>query len=217
MDTKTNIAVVDDHHLFRDGIVKLIHALDDSFQVILEANNGKEFLTVLDKNNLPDVAVIDINMPIMDGFETVENLKKRHPEVLILILTMNDDEMSLIRMLKLGVNGYIGKDIEPIEFKQAITALLQTGHYYNDQLTQNLIHSITAPDSEHDQHALLSDQELKFVALACSENTYVQIAQEMFLSPKTIDGYRASVFEKLQVKTRVGLVMYAIKVGIYEL
>ncbi|MFD1553821.1 DNA-binding response regulator [Putridiphycobacter roseus] len=217
MNPKIKIAVVDDHQLFRGGLVKLIHSLSDDFQVSLEAKDGLDFLSILSENDLPQLAMIDINMPRLDGFGTVEKLKKLHPEMLILILTMNDDEQSLIRMLKLGVNGYIGKDIDPDELKIAIDQLLKTGHYYNDQMTQNLIHSIQSPDSGYNRNDLLNEQEIKFIALACSEHTYTQIADLMCLSPKTIDGYRASVFEKLEVKSRVGLAIYAIKTGIYKL
>lgn len=216
MSRLIKIGVVDDHKLFRSGIVSLIESLDPNYQVSIEANNGRVFLDLLENDQSIDVLLLDANMPIMDGFETAEIMQKSYPDIRILIISMNDDEESIVRMLRLGVKGFIGKDVEPIELKEAIEAIMNKGFYYTDQLTGKLIKSIQNPFDKHNTHSKLTDQELAFIQLACSEFTYVQIADMMCLSPKTIDGYRASVFEKLNLKSRVGLAVYAIKTGLVK-
>lgn len=211
-----HIGVVDDHKLFRSGLISLVQSLDASYKIVVEANNGNELLDELENVPVLDLLLLDANMPIMDGYKTAEELQKIRPSVRILIITMNDDEESLIRMLRLGVKGYIGKDVEPLELKASIEALMNKGFYYNDQLTGQLIRSLQLPTKEEELQSSLTEQERMFIKLACSEDTYAQIADAMCLSPKTIDGYRASVFEKLNIKSRVGLAIYAIKTGLVE-
>lgn len=217
MKADIKIAVVDDHNLFRRGLIQLVESLDTKFKVMQEAANGEVFLQQLKQNEAIDIAILDINMPKMDGFKTVEVLKAEYPNIKVLILTMNDDELSLIKMLKRGVQGYINKDIEPLELNAALNELIKKGHYYNDEMTKHLINAVKSPGLHAQKSSLLSDQELKFIELACSEDTYKEIADTMCLSPKTIDGYRASVFEKLELRSRVGLAMYAIKSGLVEI
>lgn len=214
MSEKVSIAVVDDHKLFRSGLINLIHSLDLNVVVSMEANNGKELLESLKPGAHPDIVLLDANMPVLNGYDTASILQKKHPDVKVLVVTMNNDEQSVIKMLKLGARGYIGKDVEPEELKQALIQLIEKGYYYTDQLTGQLIQALQIPHKTSSDKDNLSEQELTFIRLACSEDTYSQIADKMFLSPKTIDGYRASVFEKLNIKSRVGLVLYAIKAGL---
>ncbi|UKN01085.1 response regulator transcription factor [Paracrocinitomix mangrovi] len=216
MSNKINIAVVDDHQLFRGGLIELIHSTSSDFEVMLEAKNGKNLFELLDSNNLPDIVLLDINMPVMDGYKTAEKLIAEHPEIKILIITMNDDDESLIKMLRIGINGYISKDVEQSELKEAIENMVHKGFHYNEKITAQLVRSIRFPN-ETDQAFKLTERELDFLNLACSEDTYEQIADKMCLSVKTIDGYRASIFEKLDVKSRVGMVIYAIKNGLVDL
>lgn len=214
MSEKVNIAVVDDHKLFRSGLINLIHSLDLEVIVSIEANNGKELVEFLNRGASPDIVLLDANMPILNGYDTASILQKNYPNIKVLVITMNNDEQSVIKMLKLGVRGYIGKDVEPEELKQALIHIIEKGYYYTDQLTGQLIQALHIPSKPLSDKGNLSEQELTFIRLACSEDTYSQIADKMFLSPKTIDGYRASVFEKLNIKSRVGLVLYAIKAGL---
>jgi len=163
---------------------------------------------------------MDINMPEMDGFETTQWLKQNHPEVKVLALSMYDNETSIIRMLKCGAKGYILKDSEPAELKAAIAAIMDKGFYYSDLVSGKLMHAINKMDDDGDglkSLVPLNDRETDFLKYTCTEHTYKEIADKMFVSPRTIDGYRDALFEKLQVKTRVGLVMYAIKNGIVNL
>ena len=214
--TKARVAVVDDHILLRNGLANLIRSFDQ-YDVIFEADNGKDFLSKLDKNALPDIVLMDINMPEMDGYETALWIKRNHPDVKVLALSMYDNENAIIRMLKSGAKGYILKDIDPSEFRVALDALLRKGYYYSELVTGKLIHAVNhldEPDQPIKNITTLNDREIDFLKYACSEMTYKEIADKMYLSPRTIDGYRDAPFEKLNCKTRVGLVMYAIKNGI---
>ncbi len=213
-----SIVLVDDHSLLRMGLATLVESLGNT--VLFEADNGKEFLDKLDKKNLPDIVLMDINMPEMDGFQTTQWLKVNHPGVHVLALSMYDNETSIIRMLKCGAKGYILKDSEPAELKAAIHALENKGFYYSDLVSGKLMHAINKMDDEGDglkSLTPLNERETDFLKYACTELTYKEIADKMFVSPRTIDGYRDALFEKLHVKTRVGLVMYAIKNGIVNI
>lgn len=214
MDTSTNqisITVVDDHSLFRKGIINLIHQIDDKFKVINEASHGKEFLAQIKNDEIPDVVIMDVSMPIMDGFQTTKALRELNKKIGILALTMKDDETSLIRLLKAGVNGYLNKDVDPDQLKEALHSISSTGYYYTEEVAGKLVNVITHPELGTNEGVELTEQEMRFIELACSEHTYKMIADMMCLSIKTVDGYRARLFEKLNVKSRVGLVMYAYK------
>ncbi|MFM9907786.1 MAG: response regulator [Chitinophagaceae bacterium] len=214
---KASVAVVDDHVLLRNGLVNLIQSFDQ-YDVLFEADNGNDFLEKLKSNATPSIVLMDINMPGMDGFETALWLKKNEPEVKVLALSMYDNENAIIRMLKNGAKGYILKDIEPAEFRAALDSLARKGFYYSELVTGKLIHAVNnldEPDQPLRNIIALNDREIDFLKNACSEMTYKEIAEKMFLSPRTIDGYRDTLFEKLKCKTRVGLVMYAIKNGIF--
>ncbi len=210
-----SIALADDHSLLRISLAQLVESLGNT--VLFEANNGKEFQEKLDKKNLPEIVLMDINMPEMDGFQTTQWLKTNHPDVKVLALSMYDNETSIIRMLKCGARGYILKDSEPAELKAAIHALMDKGFYYSDLVSGKLMHAINKMDDDGEglkSLVPLNDRETDFLKYSCTELTYKEIADKMFVSPRTIDGYRDVLFEKLHVKTRVGLVMYAIKNGI---
>lgn len=206
------VALVDDHKLFRRGLVELINGFTD-YKVVLEATNGKEFIQKLTLQPLPDLILLDVNMPEMDGYETAGWLRQHHPTVKILVLSMYDSEMAIIKMLKLGVKGYILKDAETHELKHALDDLSQKGFYYSDLVSGTLAKSLTKPVVEtHIQHVHgLNDREIEFLKLACTELTYKEIADQMCLSVRTIDGYREHLFEKLNIRSRVGLVLFAIR------
>ena len=212
--TPIKLGLVDDHKLFRKGLISLIEMICHDCTILFEANNGLELQQKIDKANVPDIILMDVNMPGMDGFETVNWLKKNYPDVKVLILSMIEKEETIVRMLRLGVKGYLCKDVEPNELGDALIAVRNKGYYYTDFITGRLIHSLQQDQPQTEQHGgvkSINEQEKKFLNLACSELTYHEIADKMFLSPKTIDGYRNSLFEKLQVKSRVGLVIYAIR------
>lgn len=213
-----NIVLTDDHSLLRNGLAELVKS--QGHTVLFEADNGKDFTNKLNIRALPDLVLMDINMPEMDGFETTQWLKQNHPQVQVLALSMYDNETSIIRMLKCGAKGYILKDSEPAELKTAIDDILTKGFYYSELVSGKLMHAINKMDDDTDglkNLVPLNDRETDFLKYACTEMTYKEIADKMFVSPRTIDGYRDTLFEKLKLKTRVGLVMYAIKNGIVNI
>ncbi len=214
MNEPVKIAVVDDHTLYRKGLIKLIRSISPELDIFMEASDGKEFIDRLSEDQLPDLAIIDIDMPVMSGFEVAEYLKEHYPSVQVLVVTMLDDEQSLIKMIRAGVKGYLGKDVEPDELKKAIHTISAGQFYYTEALSGKLVDAIRNDNMEADQ---LNDREAEFIHYCCSELTYKEIADRMFLSPKTIDGYRANLFERFEVKSRVGLVLFALKRGWVEI
>jgi two-component system, NarL family, invasion response regulator UvrY len=212
---KVKLAIVDDHKLFRDGLAELISSFSD-YKVIIEADNGKDFILQLAVKGIPDIILLDINMKEMDGFETAEWIKEHHPEVKILVLSMYENENAIIRMLKAGARGYVLKDIRKKELEQALSSLVSKGYYYTEMVTGKLIHVINALDEAKPGQSLkdlvsMTPREIEFLKLACTEMTYKDIAEKMCLSVHTIDGYRDALFEKLNARNRIGLVLYAIK------
>lgn len=211
------IALVDDHSLLRSGLGQMVQSM--GYNILFEADNGKAFIERLAENALPDIVLMDINMPEMDGYAATQWLKQHHPTIKVLALSMYDNEQSIIRMLKCGAKGYILKDSDPAELKTAIEAVISKGYYYSDLVSGRLINAINKLDDEDNKLNMLvqlNERETDFLKYACSEMTYKEIADKMFVSPRTIDGYRDALFEKLDVKTRVGLVMYAIKNSIVQ-
>ncbi|MEP7232299.1 MAG: response regulator transcription factor [Ginsengibacter sp.] len=219
MPSKANIVLVDDHTLLRNGLASLIRSFGD-FNILFEADNGQDFINKLKPKTLPQVVLMDINMPEMDGYEACLWLKTNHPTIKVLALSMYDNETSVIRMFKAGAKGYILKDCDPAELKNALEAVVAKGFYYSEMVTGKLIHTINSLDEEDNQARnviQMNEREVSFLKLVCTELTYKEIAEKMFLSPRTIDGYRDDLFQKLNARTRVGLVMYAIKNGIVNI
>jgi two-component system invasion response regulator UvrY len=216
---KPKIALADDHVLLRNGLANLLKDLE--YEVVWEADNGAELLEKLRVSAVPEIILMDINMPRMDGYDTTRWLKENHPDIRVLALSMYDDENAIIRMLKCGARGYILKDSDPAELKLAIHSVLTKGFYDSELVTGKLIHTINHLDEPG--HASvknllgLNEREIEFLKLVCTEMTYKEIAGQMCLSPRTIDGYRDALFEKLNLKSRVGLVLFSIKNGIIKM
>jgi two-component system, NarL family, invasion response regulator UvrY len=211
------IVLVDDHILLRNGLAGLIKDLGHT--VLFEADNGKDLIKKTEAANLPDIILLDINMPEMDGYDTARWLKQHHPQIKILALSMYDNEKAIINMLKSGAKGYILKDSDPSMLNAAIHELLQKGFYYSELVSGKLMHAIShlEEDNVFKTNGNITERETEFLKYSCTELTYKEIAEKMFLSPRTIDGYRDSLFEKLNLKTRVGLAIYAIKNGLVEI
>jgi two-component system, NarL family, invasion response regulator UvrY len=212
------IALADDHTLLRNGLASLVQNF--GYAVVAEADNGQELIDKITAGAAPELILMDINMPGKDGYETTLWLKENHPDIKVLALSMYDDETAIIRMLKSGAKGYILKDSEPGELRAAMESILNKGFYYSEMVTGRLMRTITDMDDEQSgtkKLLNLSDREVDFLKLACSEMTYKEIASQMHLSPRTIDGYRDALFEKLDIKTRTGLAIYAIKNGLVNI
>jgi two-component system invasion response regulator UvrY len=209
-ENQIHICLVDDHRLFRKGLAELIRLLDNRFKVVAEFDNGKQFLDGLDSlTQKPDLLILDVDMPVMNGFETLAAMQTRQIQIPTLIITMITDEEALIKMVRLGVRGYLNKDIDPGILKTAINSIFETGYHFTETLTGRLVAHLKDPHEAHD----LSARELDFIRWCCTELTYTEIAVKMHLSPKTIDGYRAKIFDRFELKSRVGLVLLAVKKG----
>ena len=207
------IALVDDHILLRNGLAGMLR--ESGYNVLFEADNGKDFIAKLEKSASPDIVLLDINMQVMDGYDTADWIRKRHPQIQMLALSMYDEEDAIIRMLKNGVRGYILKDAHPSELKAAIDAIMTRGFYYSEMVTGRLMRSVIDDDNTGNTAArMLSDREKDFLKLAATELTYKEIAVKMHLTPRVIDNFRDSLFDKLDVKSRVGLAIYAVKNGV---
>jgi len=208
----TQIALVDDHRLFRSGIASLINNFD-GYEVIFEAGNGEEMINKISQKNKPDIILLDMNMPVMDGSLTALWLRNNYPDINIIVLSMFKDPEKVLTMIKLGVKGYLLKDSEPDEFEHALQKVSEGEVYYPEFVTRLLVNTVN-----HDEdHAKLLSRDIDFLKLVSTEMTYKEIADEMRVSVRTIDGYRDALFEKLQVKSRIGLVLYAIKHKLIDL
>jgi DNA-binding NarL/FixJ family response regulator len=216
---KTTVALVDDHELLRSGLAGIIRTLGD-FEVAFEAGNGLEFIKKVDLKNPPDIVLLDITMPEMDGYETAAWIRKKLPSVKVLILSMLSNDMAIIRMLRNGVKGYIIKDSKPHVFKEAMESIQRNEFYVNELVRDKLINYVSNEEDEGKQTAMLlniSEHEAHFLQLLCADKSYKEIAEEMCVSVRTIDNYRDNLFKKLDIKTRVGLVLFAIKQGIVNI
>lgn len=220
MRTKETIKLIlaDDHILLRDALAKLINNFDEC-SVIATAGNGEEVKLALEKGSHPDIILMDLNMPVTDGYETAKWLKQNHPGIKVLILTMYDGEIVLIRLLQAGVNGFLKKDIHPSELREALITVAGGDYYYSNHTTGKIASLFFK--NQNNQSALekstFTETEIEFLKLASTDMTYKEIAHTMSLTPRNIDSYRDTLFEKLDVKSRVGLAIYAIKSGIVVL
>ncbi len=205
-----NIAIADDHTLFREGLIKILDNYRD-IKVVIAAENGKELLNTLKTvQEQPQVCILDINMPVMRGYETAKQLRKIYPGMGIIALSMYDDEAKIIRMIRSGANGYLLKDCMPSILVDAIKEVYETGIYHSDIMTDEVLNRSRAEEGKKNK---LTDKELLFLTLASTDRTYKAIADEMGLSERTIDGYRDKLFHKFHVRSRVGLVMEALRHG----
>jgi len=195
--------------LFSQALNGLINKFKE-FNVINILKDGAEVVDYFSNDNpLPDVVLMDIQMPIMNGIEATNWLKINKPAIKVLALSMECEEETILAMLRAGAKGYLLKDIHPSILKHALNEVHRNGFYYTENVTSTLLQA--HQNSSNNPKIDLKDREIAFLKFACSELTYKQIAEKMFLSPKTIDNYREVLFEKLEAKTRIGLVLYAIK------
>jgi len=205
------IAIADDHTLFRNGVATLM-ANYKELSVIFEVPNGNKLMARISQGQLPDVILMDINMPEADGYAATTWIKSNYPQIAVLALSMFEDDDAIIKMIKCGAGGYLLKECSPGELLDAIITIHKKGVFLNELVSGTMMKSI-----KKKQEVKLSAKELEFLELVCSELTYKEIADKMFVSPRTIDNYRESLFQKLNLKTRSGLLLYAIKNNIHKL
>jgi two-component system, NarL family, invasion response regulator UvrY len=212
------IALVDDHTMLRNGLAEMLNRR--GYPVLFEASNGLECIEKIDEANLPNIILMDINMPEMNGFETTKFISTKYPSIKILAVSMYDNEQSIIKILKSGAKGFLLKDSSTKELINAIEILHLKGVYSNDLLSSKLINAIHQEENikVHSNFiSKISEREMEFLKLSSTELSYKEIAQQMNVSPRTIDGYREALFVKLNIHTRVGLAMFCIKEGIVVL
>jgi DNA-binding NarL/FixJ family response regulator len=220
------LAIVDDHNLFRKGLIKLVHLGDtnDRYTILFEAENGIGLRQKLRRKELPDIILMDIAMPGMDGYETVDWLQKYHSQIKVLVISMLETEEAVLRMMHLKVRGFLSKDIEVEDMHLALEAIANNGCYYSNYFSgvaAELASKTTfkpqeGRNSKHSFALHVSEREREFIKLACTDLTYQQIADKMNVSHKTVDGYREALFQKFNVKNRVTLALFAVKNGYAE-
>jgi DNA-binding NarL/FixJ family response regulator len=216
MSSKKYIAIADDHAMFRKGLAILIN-LFPGYEVLFDAANGRELIDQLNAAQLPDIVLMDINMPEMDGYSTTEWLRNNYPDIKVLALSTMDAETAIIKMVKSGAKGYVLKDADTDELKLAFDEVLRRGYFYNETITRKVMQAVGQLTDEKNKTGTfikLSDREIEFLKLTCTELTYKEIADKLFVSVRTVEGYRDTLCEKLDLKTRVGLAMYAVKNGL---
>jgi two-component system, NarL family, response regulator DegU len=212
---KFKVYIADDHTLFRKAMVNLLRTFDRVSEV-KDAENGKDLLTLV-KYEEPDVAIVDLQMPVMDGAETCENIIKKHPHVKIIILTMHDSNKYILHMMEMGVHAFLLKNTEPDELEKAIYAVAEKDFYHNDLVAAVLRKNVTekkAGQRPNFRQADLTDREKEILVLICRELTIREIGQKLSLSENTVRNHRVNMMEKVGVNNTVGLVKYAYEAGI---
>ena len=206
---KVNIGIADDHQLFLKSLSILIESIP-GFNIQVDALNGELLLQKLaNLSERPDIILLDVNMPVMDGAKTAAAISEKYPEIKLVALSMKDDDTSIISMIKAGCCAYLLKDIHPDELEKALVEINKNGYYNAD--VSNINYRRLLKKSQADDQLVISEREMTFLKLACSDLTYKQIADKMNLSERTIDGYREHLFEKLNVQSRVGMVLEALR------
>ncbi|WP_426669986.1 response regulator [Mucilaginibacter sp. McL0603] len=211
-----NLAIADDHKIFRNGLKAMLEDCPD-FKLLIEASNGKELIGQL-ATHTPDVILMDIKMPEMDGMQTTAYIHEHFKQIKVLTLSMHNEDKYIVDMMKAGASGYLLKNAEPEEIIDAISTVYEKGFYFNEHLSVTLIKQLVGPgsytDSAGQQTVDLNDREIEVLRLVCQEYSNQEIADKIFLSVRTVEGYRARLFEKTGSKNLVGLVIFAIKRGI---
>ncbi len=216
MSEVIRIAIADDHKLVRTGIAMILRENDD-FVVVQQAANGKELVDALDQTR-PDVVLLDMEMPVLSGPETLTKIREYNPGIKVLILTMHNNEAFILQMMELGANGYLLKNTDPAEVVQAIRKVTESEFYFSDLVSKAMLRGISNPELKEKHTAPghgLSEREVDVLQLICKEYTTTEIGEALFLSPKTIEGYRKVLFNKTAARNMAGLVLFAIRHGLY--
>ncbi|MBL0127227.1 MAG: response regulator transcription factor [Flavobacteriales bacterium] len=214
-----NVALVDDHHLVRSGLEATVNGLG-GYRVTIEVGNGQELIEALERADPPDIAIVDLNMPVMDGYATIAWLREHHPAVRPLALTFDATDAALVKAVRAGARGFLLKDAQPRTLKNALDSLMLTGYYYTDT-THDVLqrHPEMKTREECERERILQSitpREMEFLKLVCDEDefTYEQIAQQMGIHHRTVDNFRIALFTKFHIKSKTGLVLFAMRWGL---
>lgn len=206
------IALVDDHQLFRKGMAALLEKMED-VTLVLEASNGREFLDALEQTPV-DLVLLDLKMPVLDGRNTLMELQRLHPDVKVVFLTMDTGEETVLQCMEDGAHGFLPKDAHPDEVRLAIRTVQEKGLYVNVETTQIMMRGLSQwKQGSRDSGLQLNEREMLVLQGICQQKTTAQMAEELFLSPRTVEGYRRDLLEKTETKNSVGLVLFAAQNG----
>ena len=212
----TTIALIDDHKIFSDSLASLINDFE-GFSVCWSAQDGAKAIQLMQqKNQLPDIVLLDIVMPSMSGLEVAKWIFENKKEIKVMALTMEEDDSSVIQMLQYGIKGYLLKSIGEEELQTALQQVVKFGYYYTPIITSN-IHKHVEKKTHLGNIPEIKDREKELLNYLCTEMPYAEIAKKMFLSESTVDTYRARLFEKFEVKNRIGLILKAVNMGLIKL
>jgi DNA-binding NarL/FixJ family response regulator len=211
------IAIADDYKIYRDGL-KLCLSSDPNLKVTMEADNGEELMETL-KTEQPEIIIMDLNMPLLDGMEATKQIRKKYESIKILVITMYDNDKFIINLMENGAHGYLLKNAEPKEIIKAIYALHENGYYFNDLVNKALLKKLVMKNNlkpSFNHNIELTEREQEVLKMICEEKTAAEIGKEIFLSPRSVEGIRTRLIEKVGVRNTAGLVMFAVKNGLAD-
>jgi DNA-binding NarL/FixJ family response regulator len=209
------IAIADDYKIFREGL-KLCFNADENLKVVFEAEHGEELLEAL-KQQQPNVIIMDLNMPLMDGMEATKQITKKYSNIKILVVSMYDSDTFIIHLMENGAHGYLLKNAEPKEIIKAIYSVCENGYYFNDLVNKALLKKLVTKNNlkpSFNHNIELTEREQEVLKMICEEKTAAEIGKEIFLSPRSVEGIRTRLIEKIGVRNTAGLVMFAVKNGL---
>lgn len=211
------IAIADDYKIFRDGL-RLCFSTDANLKILFEAENGEELMETL-KTQQPDLIIMDLNMPLLDGMEATKQISKNYSRIKILVITMYDNDKFIIHLMENGAHGYLLKNAEPKEIIKAIYAVMENGYYFNDLVNKALLKKLVMKNNlkpSFNHNIELTEREQEVLKMICEEKTAAEIGKEIFLSPRSVEGIRTRLIEKVGVRNTAGLVMFAVKNGLAD-
>jgi len=213
------VAIADDHKIFRSGVINTLIPYEN-IHFIFEADDGQHLLDLMDQQQ-PDVILMDLKMPNLDGIEATVKVKAKYPDVKVIILTMYEDDNFIVHLVENGANAYLLKNAEPEEIYEAICTTFDKGFYFNENVNLALLKKVLHKTKQQIKPTLknevqLNDRELEVLKLICNEQNTQEISEQVFLSPRTVEGIRQKLLEKLNVKNSVGIVLYAFRNGLIE-
>lgn len=216
-ESKISLGIADDHQLFRKGMTALLNEME-GFDIVLEAENGKHLLERLQYVQ-PQVLLLDLDMPEMGGAEALPIIREKFPELKVLILTMHDEDLMILKVMELGANGYLLKGSDPDELEKAIQTVVRSDYFLSEKVSRVMLQKVVGPKhfgTELLSAEALSRREMEVLQLVCQEHTNADIADKLSISPRTVEGHRQRIIAKIGAKNTIGMVIYAIKEGLVD-